>query len=76
LKKILIRIIGLALVGAAIYVTRVTLPSAFPLVFKATGVAVVTHRDMNKVAAAYGITGAVGGIGLALLLGLGRRAGR
>jgi hypothetical protein len=36
----------------------------------------VTRSDVNKVAAAYCITGAVGGLGLALALGLGKRAGR
>jgi hypothetical protein len=76
LKQLLLRVIGLALVGAAIYVARVKLPSAYPLVFKATGVAVVTRSDINKVAAAYCITGAVGGLGLALFLGLGKRAER
>ena len=76
MKQILIRAIGLALVGLAIYVARVKLPSAYPLVFKATGMAVVTRSDVNKVAAAYCITGAVGGLGLALALGLGRRSRR
>ena len=76
MRQILARIIGLVLVGGAIYVARVKLPSAYPLVFKATGVAVVTRSDINKVAVAYCITGAVGGLGLALALGLGRRAGR
>ena len=51
------------------------LPAAYPLVFKANGVAVLTRSDIDKVAAAYCITGAVGGLGLALALGLGGRAG-
>ena len=76
MKQILARIFGLALVGAAIYVAWVKLPSAYPLVFNATGVAVVTRSDINKVAAAYCVTGVVGGLGLALALGLGKRAGR
>ena len=63
----------MALVVAAIYVARVKLPSAYPLVFKATGVAVLTRSDIDKVALAYCITGAVGGLGLALALGLGKR---
>jgi hypothetical protein len=75
-KQILARVFGLALVGTAIYVARVKLPAAYPLVVRATGVAVVTRSDINKVAAAYCVTGAVGGLGLALALGLGRRAGR
>jgi hypothetical protein len=75
-KTILTRVIGLALVGAAVYVARVKLPAAYPLVFKATGVAVVTRSDVNKVAAAYGITGAIGGLGLALALGLGKSGRR
>jgi len=44
------------------------------MIFKATGMAVVTRSDINKVAAAYCITGVVGGLGLALALGLGKRA--
>ena len=36
MKQILIRVIGLALVGMAIYVARVRLPLAYPLVFKIT----------------------------------------
>ncbi len=76
MKHILIRVLGVALVGAAAYVARVKLPSAYPLVFKATGVAVVTRSDINKEAAAYCITGAVGGLGLALALGLGKRGRR
>ena len=76
MKQILWRIIGLALVAAAVYVARVKLPAAFPLVFRATGMAVVTRSDINKVAVAYCITGAAGGLGLALALGLGSRAKR
>jgi hypothetical protein len=75
-KQIRARVIGLAMVAAAIYVAAVKLPSAYPLVFKAAGVAVVTRSDVNKVAAAYCITGAVGGVGLALALGLGKWARR
>jgi hypothetical protein len=46
------------------------------LVFKTAGVAMVTRSDINKVAAAYCLTGVVGGLGLALVLGLGKWAGR
>ena len=73
MKQLLARLIGLGLVVAAIHVARMTLPAKYPLVFKATGVAVVTRSDINKLATAYGITGAVGGVGLALLvLGVGK----
>jgi hypothetical protein len=72
-KQILARLIGVALVGAAIYVARVKLPLAYPTVFRVTGVAVVTRSDIDNVATAYCITGAVGGLGLALALGLGKR---
>ena len=74
MKQILLRLFGVALVVTAIYVARVTLPSRFPAAFKATGVGVVTRSDIDKVALAYCITGAVGGLGLALALGLGRRS--
>ena len=76
MKQLLIRLIGVALAGGAIYVARVKLPAKYPLVFRATGVAVVTRSDVDKVATAYGITGAVGGLGLAVALGLGKRDGR
>ena len=73
MKQWLARLIGLALLVAAIHLVRVTLPAKHHFVFKATGVAVVTRSDINKLAAAYGITGAVGGVGLALLvLGVGK----
>ena len=72
MKRLLTCVIGLALVGAAVYVAWVKLPSAYPLVFRATGVAVVTRSDINKVAAAYCFTGVAGGLGLALALGLGK----
>jgi hypothetical protein len=75
MKQLLARAAGLALVAAAIYATRVTLPARYPVIFKATGVAAVTRSDVNTVARANGITGAVGGFGLGLLvLGRGRRA--
>jgi hypothetical protein len=76
MKRFLTCVLGLALVGAAVYVAWVKLPAAYPLVFKATGVAVVTRSDINKVAAAYCITGAVGGLGLALAFGLGKSGKR
>lgn len=77
MKEILVRIIGLALIAAAIYGARVRLPAAYPAVFRVIGVAVVTRSDINKVATAYGVTGAVGGFGLALVvLGTGRRWGK
>jgi hypothetical protein len=65
-RRLLTFVLGLALVGAAVYVAVVKLPSAYPLVFRATGVAVVTRSDINKVAAAYCLTGVAGGLGLAL----------
>ena len=59
---------------AAIYVARVTVPARYPAAFKATGVGMVTRSDIDKIALAYGVTGAFGGFGLALALGLGRRS--
>jgi hypothetical protein len=75
-KRGLVRIIGLGLVAAAVYAAVVKLPSAYPFVFKTAGVAIVTRSDINRVAAAYCIAGVVGGLGLALVLGLGKWAGR
>jgi len=72
-KRLLLRLFGAALVVTAIYVARVTLPSRYPTAFKATGVGMVTRSDIDKVALAYCITGAVGGLGLALALGWARR---
>ncbi len=75
MKQLLARVAGLVLVAAAIYATRVMLPARYPLIFKTAGVAVLTRSDVNTVATAYGITGAVGGFDLGLLvLGIGRRA--
>ncbi len=77
MKQILARIIGLGLAVGAVYVAKVKLPAEYPLVFKATGVAIVTRSDINTVATAYAITGALGGLGLGLLLlGIGKRTRR
>lgn len=66
--------IGLVLLVCALYVIRIALPRAYPAIFKITGAALVTRTDIDKVSTVYATAGAVGGVGLALMiLGLGRR---
>ena len=73
----LIKLVGAALFGGAIYFARVRLPAAYPAAVKATGVAVVTREAMDRLATAYLATGVAGGFGLGLILWpfAGRRAG-
>jgi ABC-type proline/glycine betaine transport system permease subunit len=72
MRQVLRRVVGVGMVAGAIY-AGVKLPSAYPFVFRETGVAVVTRSDVNKVAAAYCVIGLAGGLGVALALGLGKR---
>ena len=68
MKTMLIKLVGVALLGAAIYLARVRLPAAYPAAVKATGVAVVTREAMDQLAMIYLATGAAGGFGLGLIL--------
>jgi hypothetical protein len=50
MRQVLTRVLGVGLVAGAIYAGWVKLPAAYPFVFRETGVAVVTRRDVNGLA--------------------------
>jgi hypothetical protein len=62
------RFIGAVLLSGALYVAWARVPAGYPLVLKTTGVAVIRRPDMDKIAGIYLLTGAVGGLGLALIV--------
>ena len=64
----LTRIAGVLLFGGAAYLAWARLPAAYPAAVKLTGAALVTRSAVDRLAAIYLATGAVGGFGLALII--------
>ena len=69
------RIIGAGLLATALYVAWARIPGLYPMVLKATGIAVVYRSDLDKLAGVYLLTGVVAGFGVALIV-LPHRKGR
>ena len=67
MKPMFTRIAGVLPFGGAAYLAWARQPAAYPATVKLTGASLVTRSVVDRLAAIYWATGAVGGFGLALI---------